>query len=577
MSVVSIPPKRKQGFLPKGYCLTVWSRLKPYFNELLERSIDSIEELNQWIIDRNEIESFVHEEINWRYLRFAQDSRNVDAKEAYAYAVQAIESKLGPINHQLDEKLLASPFTIHLPKNTFDVYLENIKRQRTIFCEANQVLQSKIELQSRTYTEIFSKISILVKDQELTVQEANALLEGDNRKLREEVFRKLAKNILDEKPKLQELFSELLTARHQMALNAGFENFRNYQFQVLNRTDYGVKECRNFQESVLQEIVPLVKRFNQYRKKNLGLNQLKPWDVQGDIKNRKALQPFQGLDDLLERTNKTLAAISPFFAECFTTLQEKEHLDVGARKHKRPGGFLMAMPKTRVPFIFSNATHSIKDVRSLLHESGHAIHTFFMEDIAHCELRRVPAEVAELASMTMELMGMEHWEFFFEEKEQLLQAKSWQLLRVLEILPWIAAIDRFQHWLYTHPQHSIAEREEKWDTIHQDFCLPEVDWSGLENYRKVSWLNQLHMFESPFYFIEYGFAQLGAIALWQQYQDDPKQMLHQFTSALKLGNTRKVTEIYKTAGISFDWSADYLKKIGSRVLRELEDVLGRTL
>ncbi len=577
MSVVSIPPKRKQGFLPKAYQLTVWSRLKPYFNELLERSIDSIEKLNQWILDRNEIESFIYEEINWRYLGFAKDNRNVDSKEAYIYAVQEIESKLGPIGHQLDEKLLASPFISQLSKDTFGVYLGKIKRQQAIFCKANQTLQSSVELQSRKYTEIFSKISIFIKGQERTIQAANTLLEGNNRLIREEVFRKLSNKIINEKSKLHELFSKLLTARHQMALNAGFENFRDYQFQVLNRTDYGVKECTIFQESVLQEIVPLVKRFNQYRKKKLGLEQLKPWDVQVDIQNREALQPFQSIDDLEERTCKTLREISPFFAECFSTLRDKKHLDLCSRKHKRPGGFLMSMPESRVPFIFSNATHSIKDVRGILHESGHAIHTFLMGDIALGELRRVPVEVAELAAMTMELLGMEHWESFFEKEEELLQAKSWQLLRVLEILPWIAAVDRFQHWLYTHPAHSIAEREEKWDAIHQDFCLPEVDWSGLESYRRVNWFKQLHLFESPFYYIEYGFAQLGAIALWQQYQDHPKQMLQQFTSALKLGNTRKLTEIYQTAGISFNGSADYMRKISQRVFVELEKVLGTTL
>ena len=577
MSVVSIPTPRRREFLPKDYRLTVWSRIKPYFNELLSRTIESIEHLNQWMLDRNEIESLIDEEINWRYLRFAQDSSDLASKEAYNYAVQEIESKLGPIRYLLDQKLLASPYAQQLPIETFGIYLQKIKNERTLFCKENQSLKAEVEVTSRKYTEIYSSMSITVRGQQLTVQEAHSLLEDRNREIREEVFSKLSQAVLAKKETLNTLFSKLLTARHQIALNAGFENFRDYQFQALHRTDYNVKECNAFQEGILQHIVPLIKRFNAYRKEALNLKSLRPWDTQVDIQNRSSIKPFGTAEELINRTTKTLEAISPYFGECFSLLEEKQHLDLFSRKQKRPGGFMMSMPQSGTPFIFCNATRSIKDVRILLHESGHAIHAFLMKDLHLSKLRRVPSEVSELAAMTMELLGMEQWESFFPKKDQLIQAKTWQLFRVLEILPWIAAIDRFQHWIYTHPTHSLADREEKWDQIYLDFCLPDVDWTGHEEYRRVFWFNQLHMFESPFYYVEYGFAQLGAIALWLRYQEKPEAMLSQFISAMKLGGTQTVTETYRVAGIPFDWSPAYLEELSGRITEELQKVLGEEL
>jgi oligoendopeptidase F len=268
-----------------------------------------------------------------------------------------------------------------------------------------------------------------------------------------------------------------------------------------------------------------------------------------------------------------LNLVHPDFGQVIDKMREMGHLDLESRKGKRPGGYNMPLHVTGIPFIFMNAANSINDLRTLMHESGHAVHAFLTKDLQIAATRHFPSEISELAAMTMELFTMEHWDQIFNTEEELKRAQLFQMEMVIKVLPWIATIDKFQHWLYTNPHHSRAERRAQWLHILQEFTPEVLDNSGLENYLSNLWLKQLHIFEVPFYYIEYGFAQLGAIALWKKYHESPEKATQSYIKALKLGYTKSVTDIYEAADIKFDFSNDYVAQLGAFILTKIKTLV----
>lgn len=246
------------------------------------------------------------------------------------------------------------------------------------------------------------------------------------------------------------------------------------------------------------------------------------------------------------------------------------HLDLESRKGKAPGGYNYPLAEIGVPFIFMNATSTLRDLVTILHEGGHAIHSFVTRDLELANFKSTPSEVAELASMTMELISMDHWDLFFDHPENLKRAKKEHLEQIIETLPWVATIDKFQHWIYENPRHDRSDRTRQWNRIFDRFSDNITDWSGLQDQKDNLWQKQLHLYEVPFYYIEYGMAQLGAIAIWKNYKKDPKKGLQGYLNALKLGYMRSIPEIYRAAGIKFDFSREYISELMQFVQEELE-------
>ena len=251
-------------------------------------------------------------------------------------------------------------------------------------------------------------------------------------------------------------------------------------------------------------------------------------------------------------------------------MDEKQHLDLESKKGKAPGGFNYPLYESGLPFIFMNAVGAFRDVTTMVHEGGHAIHSVLTHPLELVEFKSLTAEIAELASMSMELISMDHWDVFFDNEEDLKRAKRDQLLDVLGTLPWIATIDKFQHWIYTHPNHTSDEREAYWLQLMNEFGSKQIDWTGLEDYKKGAWQKQLHLFAVPFYYIEYGMAQLGAVAIWKNYRENPKKAIEQYKNALSLGYTRSIHEVYEAAGVSFDFSKKYVSELMQFVYKEIE-------
>lgn len=573
METLTIPRPRKRAFLPEEFKVTVWSKLKPYFNELVNREIASGEALERWLLDWSELDAVIAESFAWRYIKVSVNSSDQKAAELYQYAVQELAPKIDGFEDQLNHKLLASPFVDRLDPEKYFTHIRGVKNAMSLFRQENVDLSTAVQMKSKAYVKLFSEMTIGVNGNQMTLNKASSLLEAGDRAHREVVYHKIHQKLMGHTEELDDLFDELLAIRHEIALNAGFDNYRDYKFQSLGRFDYTAQDCFDFHESIKREILPMVDALNEYRKSSLGLGTLRPWDLHVDPIGGEPLKPFRDVEELVDKSAVCLSKLNPLFGEVVEMMREMGHLDLEARPGKKPGGYNMPLMMTGVPFVFMNASQSLSDLRTFMHESGHAIHAFLIRDYKIRTVKRVPSEVSELAAMSMELLSMGHWDVFFPKGEDLKRAKFYQLEYVLKVLPWIAIIDKFQHWLYTHPGHSREERKVEWKRIFREFNSGLVDHSELDHYLDHLWHKQLHIFEVPFYYIEYGLAQLGAIAIWKRFMQQPDQAIKDYLGALQLGYSKPIKEIYARAGIRFDFSPAYVSEIVSFVKDQLQQLL----
>jgi oligoendopeptidase F len=564
--------KLPRQFLPEDFKLTTWDGLQPYYETLQQRPINSVADLEKWLEDISELEAVISEDACWRQIRMTCDTNSKELEEAFTYFCMEIQPKLQPYSDALNKKLLESPFRKELNQDLYKTYLRNVEKQVKLFREENIPIQAELSVMAQQYGVIAGKMSITVKDQEYTLQQAAKFLENSDRALREEVFTKTATRRLEDRQALDELYTGLVLKRDQVAKNAGFANYRDYKFEELGRFDYTKQDAFQFHAAIKAHIVPLVQQILEKQKEKLQLDTLKPWDTEAEPIGVKPLEPFQTGDELVNKAIETFDELGPFFGNCLRVMKQMGRLDLESRKGKAPGGYNCPLAETGVPFIFMNAAGQMKDLTTMVHEGGHAVHSFLSHHLSLSAFKEYPMEIAEVASMSMELFTMDHWNIFFDDAAQLRRARLQQLERAITIFPWIATIDKFQHWIYEHPQHTAAERTAKWLEILNEFSPAVVDWSGHDDYREITWQKQLHLFEVPFYYIEYGIAQLGAIAMWKQYKENKSQALDNYVQALSLGNTKTLPELYKAAGIKFDFSPAYVKELADFVKAEIEKI-----
>lgn len=563
------PVKAPRRFLPDTLEIDSWDSLSPYFRELEERLLDSPAALKRWLDDLSELESVVQEHVGWLYIRMTCNTQDEALVNAYTFFINEINPHIEPYSDKLNKKLLACPFRDGLDKR-FTIHLRSTENEIRLFREENIPLNAELSTREQKYGEIAGSMSIDMGGKPLTLQQAANFLRDPDRSLRQDVYEKIVRRRLQDREKLDSLFDELLQLRHRIARNSGFENYRDYKFVALNRFDYNADDCMKFHDSVRKAIVPLLDTLTEQRKAAMHLSSLKPWDLEVDSQGRPDLKPFTDGRDLMQKTIACFSEIDPYFGFVARTLDEMHFIDLDSRIGKAPGGYNYPLYETGVPFIFMNACGSFRDVVTMVHEGGHAIHSMLTRDLGFVGFKELTSEIAELASMSMELISMEHWHHFFPDADELRRAKREQLENVLEALPWIACIDRYQHWLYTNPGHSVEQRTAAWDKLYQEFSPSGVDWNGQEDARRALWQKQLHLFEVPFYYIEYGMAQLGAIALWRNYRRDPRKALEQYKNALALGYTCSIPEVYQAAGIRFDFTESYMQELAAFVREELE-------
>ncbi len=565
-----IPLPKNRRFVTADLVPDSWSSVQPYFEALATRELPDQAALEQWLADRSELEAVLDEDLAWRYIRMTCDTASAEKRSAYEDFIRDIYPEAAPFEDKLNRKLAEHPAADRLDTPGMALYLKRVRNAIALYREENIPLQTAQKQLESEYGALVGAMTITHEGQEYTLPQAAQLLKGHDRALREIIYHKMADRRRQDEAKLDDLLTRLVQLRTTIARNAGFDHYRDYRFKELNRFDYNAQDCLDFHEAIRKWVVPIKKSFDQYRSQQLGLEKLRPWDLDAEPAGQQPLKPFEGARELIDRSIAAFNAIDPYFGDCLFTMDVKGQFDLESRKGKSPGGYNYPLMETGAPFIFMNAAGSVSDLETMMHEGGHAVHSFLSKDLALRAFKELPSEVAELASMSMELISMDQYAHFFSDQTDRVRAQYEQLQRALSVLPWIATVDAFQHWLYLHPDHSIAERKAKWLELFKTYGSEAVDWQGLEANIHLRWQSQLHIFEVPFYYIEYGFAQLGALAIWQRYTENSKKALEDYKKALSLGYTQNIPGVYKAAGIAFDFRETYLKSLLSFTQEKIE-------
>ena len=566
-------------FIGETIELENWNTVKPYYDDLLNRPINDADDLRQWLMDRSELESYLSENFAWRYIRMTCDTANAVLVNELNFFIGQIQPAMSAYGNDLDLKAVNSPYLSQLTDDGYGVMVRGMKKAIEIFRETNIPLQTEIQTEERKYGAIAGAMTVSIDGRELTLPEASDRLQSTDRAERETAWRKIWERRYKDHNTLDQLFNRLRDLRHRVAVNAGFANFRDYSFAALGRFDYTPEDCFNFHESVAEAVVPMLNQLADRRRQALGVDTLRPWDSKVDAAGKPPLKPFATGAELLEKTIICFDRLDVSLGNDLRIMRAMGHLDLESRKGKAPGGYNYPLEEIGVPFIFMNATSSLRDLVTMVHEGGHAVHSFLTRDLPLKVFRNPPMEVAELASMSMELLTMDHWDVFFEDTDKLRRAKLQHLESIIETLPWVATIDKFQHWIYENPPgsrstHAIAERRENWLRIHDQFADTVTDWSGLTPYKEYLWQRQLHLYEVPFYYIEYGIAQLGAIGVWRNCRRDPQAGLEGYKAALRLGYKAPIRAIYAAANVPFDFSQEHIRELMSFVWEEIEKLKG---
>ncbi len=563
--------KTKRIYLPKDFNISNWDSLEPIYDELLGRNINSFDKFRSWLNDLNELESAMEEEYAWCYIGMTIDTSNEEHSSKYKHLVTEISPKLSPLSNLLNKKINSSEFKSELKGKSYEIWFKSVKNAIDLFREENISLNAEIQTLTQKYGSITGGMSVEIDGENLTMPQAGKLLQSEKREIRKAAFDAINEVRLKSKEEIHSIFDELLSKRNQVARNAGYENFRDYKFVSLGRFDFTKEDCFNFHESIASEVTPLVNKIYAEKREKLGLDKLRPWDTNATLPGKSELKPFSSAEELVTKSIKSFGMIDEYFGQALADMKELGHLDLASKPGKSPGGYNYPLYESGAPFIFMNAVGTPRDLVTMMHEGGHAVHSFLSHGLEFSAFKSCPSEVAELASMSMELMSMKHWDEFYS-KEDLKRAKKEHLEDSIMALPWIAMVDKFQHWIYENPEHTAEERDLEWVAINKSLGNSVVNWDDSGEVRKNTWQKQLHIFELPFYYIEYGMAQLGAIAVWKNFKENPEKTIAQYKEALSVGYTLSVPEIYEKAGIKFDFSQGYIKELMTFMMNELENL-----
>ena len=555
-------------FVPAEIDFSDWNSIEPLYRKLLDRDIDNRESLEEWLRDESELNSVVSEEGSRRFINMTCATDNEEFEKVYIHFIENIEPKLKPYNQKINENLLANPHLNDLDKQRYEVLIRHTRNDVELFREENIPLEVEIAKLSQQYQKINGAMTVEFRGKEYTLPQMGIFLQEKDRAIRQEAWQLIVERRLQDAEKLDNLFDKMLKLREQVARNAGFEDFRAYQFRRFARFNYAPEDCIRFHEAVENSVVPLTRDLVEERRRSLELGSVRPWDAFCDRLGRDPLKPFETTDKLLAGCREIFGKVDVELGDKFQQMIDLGLLDLASRKGKAPGGYQSSLSEVRLPFIFMNAVGVNRDVFTLLHEGGHAFHLFAVRDEPLLSYRHSPMEFAEVASMSMEMLSLPYLEIFYSAKDAA-RTRYDHLENSIMLLPWIAIIDAFQHWIYTHPDHTAAERSGYFASLMERFSSG-IDWSGYEEALRLRWQAQLHLFEYPFYYIEYGIAQLGALQIWLNSLSDEKSAISAYKSALSLGGTRPLPELFTTAGAEFDFSDKTINPLMSIVAVEME-------
>jgi oligoendopeptidase F len=566
-----LPPGGQRRFVPSDVDLGDWSQGERFFRELESRQVNSRSDLEVWLKDYSELLGVLSEAGAVRYIRMTEQTDDESFKTAHLTFVEAVAPMAKRAEFNLNRKFANSPFTKELPDDRYLMMKKRVQNSIALFREENVELEKEDEKLGQEFEGITGAMTVRYDGRERTMSEMGRYLEEQDRKKREEVWRLIQTRRLADEGRLDRVYEEMIGIRARIADNAGFENFRDYSFLARERFDYTPADCYRFHDAVEKHIVPLVREVQERRREGMKLDILRPWDMVVDADGRPPLRPFSSTEDLIRKGRDTLAKVDRTFGENFQMMVNLDLFDLASRPGKAPGGYNAELSDHMLPFTFMNSVGRDQDMWTLLHESGHAFHVFEMRRKALPYLYRgdnLPSEMAEVASMSMELMASSHISGTFYDAEDAARSMRDHLRSISGLLPWIATIDAFQHWVYTHPGHTLDERREAWVRTDSRFNLGD-SWAGLEDVRRSQWHKQLHVFLIPFYYFEYGIAQLGALGIWSRYKDDPRDTVEAYRSALSLGSSKPLPDLFREAGLPWDFGESVVERCAAELRREL--------
>jgi len=566
-----LPHEFQRNFLPPNLDPADWAQLNKAFERLLSREIRSKKELQKWLADESELGAAIFEESAIRYVGMTTQTDNEEYERAYLYFVDNIMPKAEEKGFLLSRKYVDSKFRRELRRDNYFVIDRRKENTVALFRQENLELEKHDARIRQTYQKISGAMTVFFDGQERTMQFMRKYLEEPNRETRRRAWEAAEKRRIKDHDSLDQVYDDLIKVRHQIAVNAGFENFRDYSFRKKERFEYTPEDCFRFHAAVEEYFVPLSREIYERRKESLGVDTLRPWDLFANPEGKPPLRPFRTADELISGCTRIHESVSPELAKQFKRIRELNLLDLESRRGKAPGGYNYELPEVRLPFIFMNAVGRDDDIYTLLHESGHAFHTFATRNsdlLFDYRGENIPSEFAEVASTTMELIGGEHIDGTFYDTNDAARSMREHLTGIVRLMGWAATIDSFQHWVYTHPGHSREERSEAWLKIHERYGVGE-SWEGYGEERRSFWQRQLHLYEVPFYYVEYGIATMGALNLWLRYRKHPKEAVKAYKSALSLGASRPIPGLFEAAGIPWDLGRNAVRSYASELRRAL--------
>ena len=545
-------------FVPKDLDGSSWESIEPFMNDLRDRKLSCSNCLETFIADRSSLSEVISEARARLYIDMTCHTDDEDIQKSWMQFVENVQPKLSEYSDILNRRLVEHQALDELPER-FGILVKGIKTDISIFREENIPLSTQATKLVTEYNEICGAQMVEFDGEQKTFAQMAIYFENTDRKIREDAWKAVSERRFEDNERVSEIYDELIQIRHKMATNAGFEGFQQYMFASMHRFDYSIEDCLEFHESIETVCQPLRHRTDGERMRDLGIDSLRPWDMGVDVKGRPPLQPFNDVQEMVDGCSRIFHNMSEELGNYFDQLDANDCLDLDSRKGKAPGGYQYYLQKSRLPFIFMNAAGTQRNIETMIHEAGHAFHSFYSGHLDLIHERDSPIEFAEVASMSMELLTHPHWEEFYDNKDAD-RARRKHLEDIISFMPWMATIDAFQHWVYANPNHSREERAEKWLELGERFG-PKVDMTGFEDIHKVSWQRQGHLFGVPFYYVEYGIAQLGALQMWKYHRRDTQDALDRYKAGLSLGYTRGLTELFQASGLELSFSESYVGEL----------------
>jgi len=557
---------KNRSYYPNDFNVLDIDLLKKELNSLQQFEFTSFDEYEKWIYKVDELMAICEEEYARCYAESTCDTENKDIQEKFHFISNEIFPMIAPLSNEIDKKFINSKYLSKLNKNEFQIKIRDNKNSIELFRKENVVIDTELMNLNQEYQKTMGSIMIKFEGKEYTPQQLDKFLLDNNRELRENVFYAQRKRFKKEHNKISEIFIKMFNLRNKAAKNAGYDNYRDFRLKELGIFDYTAEDCYGLHKSIKEFVLPLKKDMSEERKKKLDLDKLRPWDMQVDIDQKPPLKPYKTTKDLVDGVANIFYDLKPLFGDNLKYLNENNFFDLDSRKGKAPGGYMMPLKETGAAFIFMNGANKHDDVITMLHEGGHALHFLQSKKLKLKQNQMGPSEISEVASMSMELLGIEGLKYFYKG-DDLNRAKKNNLERMLDPFPPIAKCDSFQHFIYTNSDLSIDDICDHWEQLNDEWSTG-IDWGGIEDKTRFGWQHVGHFFFSPFYMLDYAIAGLGALQVYKNYLENKNEGINQYFNGLHYGGSKPLPELFNQFGIKFDFSPKSVEPLIKSLYKE---------